>query len=44
MRFSEPLASELFQIIETEIASLYEGNAARYKIRPSQFEAWQNIR
>jgi hypothetical protein len=34
--------SELFKVIETEISSLHEGNVARFKIRPSEFQAWKN--
>lgn len=33
---------KLIQIIETEIACLHEGNVARFKIRPSEFQKWQN--
>jgi len=32
---------QLFQIIETEILSLHDGNIARFKIRPSEFQAWK---
>jgi Fic family protein len=28
---------------QTELMSLHEGNFARYRIRPSQFEAWQQV-
>jgi hypothetical protein len=28
---------------ETELLSLHEGNFARYQIRPSEFEAWQQV-
>jgi hypothetical protein len=31
------------EIAETELLSLHEGNFARYRIRPSQFKAWQAI-
>jgi hypothetical protein len=34
-------SKELFNIIEVEIASLHEGNIARFKIRPSEFESWK---
>jgi hypothetical protein len=34
--------SELFNVIETEISSLHDGNIARFKIRPSEFQAWKN--
>ncbi len=33
--------SELFKIIEIEIASLHDGNIARFKIRPSEFLEWK---
>lgn len=32
---------QLFKIIEIELASLHDGNIARYKIRPSEFNAWK---
>lgn len=32
---------QLLQIIEIEIASLHEGNIARFKIRPSEFHVWK---
>lgn len=35
--------SALFTLIETEIASLHEGNVARFKVRPSEYEAWNNL-
>ncbi len=38
---SENDAAQLFKIIEIEIASLHDGNIARYKIRPSEFNAWK---
>lgn len=28
------------EIVETELMSLHEGNIARYRIRPQQFQAW----
>jgi hypothetical protein len=28
---------------ETELLSLYEGNFARYQIKPSEFTAWQKV-
>ena len=36
-------AAQLFKNIEIEIDSLHEGNIARYRIRPSDFEIWQNL-
>ncbi len=32
-------AADLFKLIETEIVSLHDGNIARFKIRPSEFQA-----
>ena len=34
-------ADQLLQMIEIEIASLHEGNIARFKIRPSEFYTWK---
>ena len=31
------------ELAETELASLHEGNFARYRIRPSEFSAWRDI-
>lgn len=36
-------AIELFNVIETEIISLHDGNIARFKIRPSEFLAWKKM-
>jgi Fic family protein len=36
-------ASQLLQIIETEIISLHEDNIARFKLRPSDFQAWKSF-
>ena len=33
--------TELFKAIETEIMSLHDGNIARFKIRPSEYQAWK---
>jgi hypothetical protein len=30
-------------VVETELASLHEGNFARYQIRPSEFAAWREV-
>jgi Fic family protein len=29
------------EVVETELMSLHEGNIARYRLRPSEFHAWQ---
>ena len=36
-------APEIFNLIETEVISLHEGNIARFKIRPSEFQEWKNL-
>ncbi len=33
----------LFSLIENEIISLHEGNVARYRVRPSEFQAWKDL-
>jgi hypothetical protein len=30
------------EIVETELSSLHEGNFARYRVRPAEFERWQD--
>lgn len=37
-------ATRLFQAIETEIASLHDGNIARFKVRPSEFQGWKALK
>ena len=38
----DPERSERFrEVAERELLSLHEGNFARYRVRPSEFEAWQ---
>jgi hypothetical protein len=36
-------AAELFKLIEMEIVSLHDGNIARFKIRPSEFQEWKKL-
>ena len=37
-------AKEQFvEVVEDELLSLHEGNFARYRIRPSEFEAWRKV-
>ncbi len=35
-------ASHLFEVIETEIMSLHEGNIAIFKIKPDEYEKWKS--
>ena len=37
----EPEREKFRDMAESELVSLHEGNFARYQIRPSEFEAWQ---
>jgi len=32
--------ARFIEVVETELSSLHEGNIARYKLRPSEFETW----
>jgi Fic family protein len=42
LNISETDATRLFQMIEVEIISLHDGNIARFKIRPSEFQQWKD--
>lgn len=33
--------ARFIEMVETEIMNLHEGNIARYRLRPSQFQAWK---
>jgi Fic family protein len=33
--------AHLIEVVETEIMSLHEGNFARYRLRPSQYQTWR---
>lgn len=35
--------AKFIEVLETELLSLHEGNFARYRIRPSEFAAWQAV-
>jgi predicted XRE-type DNA-binding protein len=41
--FPEKDAQELLEVIESEIISLHEGNVARFKVRPSEFQEWKKL-
>lgn len=34
---------QFIQVAEDEIIALHEGNFARYKVRPSEFDAWRKV-
>ena len=34
--------SRFVEIAEIELMALHEGNIARYRLRPSEFSAWQD--
>ena len=29
------------EVVETELMSLHEGNIARYRLRPAEYQAWR---
>jgi hypothetical protein len=33
--------AKFIELVETELSSLHLGNIARFRLRPSEFEAWQ---
>ncbi len=33
--------SRFIEVVETEVSSLHEGNIARYRLRPSEYEVWK---
>jgi Fic family protein len=39
----ESIHSEFINLIETEIMSLHEGNFARFKVRPSEYQVWKDL-
>jgi Fic family protein len=41
--FPESIRSEVINLIETEITSLHEGSVARFKVRPSEYQAWKEL-
>jgi Fic family protein len=38
----EELCADFERIVREELAALHEGNFARYRLRPSEFESWRN--
>jgi hypothetical protein len=34
-------AAKLVEVVETELMSLHEGNIARYRLRPTEYQAWR---
>ena len=43
VRVPEADRAKFIEVLETELLSLHEGNFARYRIRPSEFAAWQAV-
>lgn len=35
--------SKFIEVIETELMSIHKGNIARFRLRPSEYDAWQKI-
>jgi hypothetical protein len=42
-RVPEGELSRFVDVVETELLSLHAGNFARFRLRPSEFEAWQPV-
>ena len=42
-KFPETVHQELINLLETEIVSLHEGSVARFKVRPSEYQAWKAL-
>lgn len=42
-RIPEADRDPLFDLIEAEIISLHDGNVARYRVRPSEFQEWRDL-
>ena len=40
-RVSAADQARFFEVVETEIMSLHEGNIARYRLRPAEYDAWR---
>ena len=40
---ADPDRAEVVGLIEAEILSLHEGNVARFRVRPSEFQAWKRL-
>ncbi len=41
LQLPERDTTELFKVLELEILSLHDGNIARFRIRPSEFQEWK---
>jgi Fic family protein len=42
-RLPEVDRARFIEIVETELLNLHEGNIARYRIRPMEFDGWQEV-
>ena len=40
--FDRELQSQFLDVVETELASLHEGNIARYRLKSAEFDWWQS--
>lgn len=41
LNLSEDVSSRLFHIVETEMINLHDGNIARFRVLPSEFQKWK---
>ena len=40
-KISPESRARFVEVVETELMSLHDGNVARYRLRPSEFESWR---
>jgi len=40
-RASRAEQARFVEIVETEVMNLHEGNIARYRLRPAEYQAWR---
>jgi len=41
LEIAEKDRARFIEVVESELLCLHEGNIARFRLRPTQFEAWQ---
>ena len=35
--------ARFIEVVETELMSLHEGNIARYRLRPAEYQTWRQV-
>lgn len=41
--FVDVPTKEFIKVVDTELMALHEGNIAKFKIKPHEFHAWQDV-